>query len=307
MLAFLALLIWAPWLLDDWRFGETLTPAKAAVVSGLRTALVAFAAAAVATAGVVYTHRNLAHAREVFMQSQEDSREQAEHARNELRQAEENAAQQAELTRQGQINDRYMRAIELLARQTFSERLGGIYALERIMRESEEDHVTVVDVLAAFVREHGRPGPTNDESLPPGQPPRLAEDVQAALTVLGRRPKRTEGDVLDLRRTYLCGADLTKANLECAILQGADLGGAILHKTNLKGANLWGTHLGGAFLPGADLQETTLRDAILRGAQEITVGQILAARPTSGTTLPAGFADDERVKRRIAEVERDGY
>jgi hypothetical protein len=39
-----------------------------------------------------------------------------------------------------------------LASENLTERLGGIYALEHLMLESERDHQTVVDVLAAFVR-----------------------------------------------------------------------------------------------------------------------------------------------------------
>jgi hypothetical protein len=33
-------------------------------------------------------------------------------------------------------------------------RIGGIYALERIARDSAPDHPTVTEVLAAFVRDH---------------------------------------------------------------------------------------------------------------------------------------------------------
>lgn len=33
-------------------------------------------------------------------------------------------------------------------------RLGGIYALQRIMQDSVRDHSTVVSVLAAYVRQH---------------------------------------------------------------------------------------------------------------------------------------------------------
>ena len=35
-------------------------------------------------------------------------------------------------------------------------RIGGIYALERIARDSAKDHPTVMEVLTAFIREHSR-------------------------------------------------------------------------------------------------------------------------------------------------------
>ncbi|MDH6544046.1 hypothetical protein [Streptomyces sp. SPB4] len=44
-------------------------------------------------------------------------------------------------------------AIKLLASERTVERLGGIHALERIMRDSAKDHFTVVKVLAAFARD----------------------------------------------------------------------------------------------------------------------------------------------------------
>ncbi|GAA4611895.1 hypothetical protein GCM10023195_50640 [Actinoallomurus liliacearum] len=57
-------------------------------------------------------------------------------------------------TEQGQITDRYTKAIEQLGSDKLDVRLGGIYALERLVRDSARDNHTVYDVLAAFLREH---------------------------------------------------------------------------------------------------------------------------------------------------------
>ncbi|MEO0681907.1 MAG: hypothetical protein AAF192_15995, partial [Pseudomonadota bacterium] len=35
-------------------------------------------------------------------------------------------------------------------------RLGGLYALERLSKDSEEDHITVMEILCAYVRENAR-------------------------------------------------------------------------------------------------------------------------------------------------------
>ena len=43
-------------------------------------------------------------------------------------------------------------------------RIGGIYALERIARDSARDHSTIMEVLAAFIREHSH------EQWPPPRP-----------------------------------------------------------------------------------------------------------------------------------------
>jgi hypothetical protein len=60
------------------------------------------------------------------------------------------------LSREGQVTDRYTKAIEQLGSDKLDVRIGGIYALERIARDSRDDHPQVVEVLTAYVREHAR-------------------------------------------------------------------------------------------------------------------------------------------------------
>jgi hypothetical protein len=73
---------------------------------------------------------------------------------------------------------------------------------------------------------------------------------------------------LDLRKIYLCNADLTDANLEGTNLRGKDLNVAKLNSANLtkadlRDANLFGANLSGANLSGANLQGTVLNAANL--------------------------------------------
>jgi hypothetical protein len=49
------------------------------------------------------------------------------------------------LTGQGQVTDRYARAIEQLSSGKLDVRIGGIYALERMAADSARDHQTVMD------------------------------------------------------------------------------------------------------------------------------------------------------------------
>ena len=51
-----------------------------------------------------------------------------------------------ELTEQGQVTDRYTKAIEELGSDKLSVRIGSIYALERIVRDSPGDQPTVMEV-----------------------------------------------------------------------------------------------------------------------------------------------------------------
>ena len=88
-----------------------------------------------------------------------------------------------ELTEQGQVTDRFTKAIEQLGSDKLDVRIGGIYALERVARDSARDHPTVMEVLTAFIREHSRePWPPPD----PGEPEQersTRPDVQAAARV----------------------------------------------------------------------------------------------------------------------------
>jgi hypothetical protein len=291
---FIAALIWGPWLFEGKHVrDDTLAPSAGIIVTGFRTMLVALGAGAVAALGLHYTHKSHKQTEALFEHTREKDREQAE------------------LTREGQVTERYVEAIKLLASGHLTERLGGIYALERIMRDSEKDHATVVEVLAAFVRQHSpwKPdagtGATELEVRP-------SDDVQAALTVLGRRPEREEAFRIDLRRTDLRGADLVRARLQRTVmnnahLEGVNLAGADLAYTDLTGAHLdraWMlyTSVHGTILTDASLADAYLRKIDLRTAS-LRVDQLLNARIFGITNLPSDFADDERVQARIAECE----
>ena len=55
------------------------------------------------------------------------------------------------------ITERFSKAIELLGnKESLDVRIGAIYALERIARDSQPDHWTVMEVLTAFIREHAK-------------------------------------------------------------------------------------------------------------------------------------------------------
>jgi hypothetical protein len=177
------------------------------------------------------------------------------------------------LSRQGQVTDRYAKAIEQLGSDKLDVRIGGIYALERVARDSKRDHPTVMEVLAAFIREHSH------EQWPPPDPGGQQQDrstrpdVQAAATVIGRRnaPHDIPGRLVDLTGADLRGADLrgavlTHTRLTRVYLHGADLSGADLHGADLAGADLTRVYLIGADLHSADLTTADLHGADLTGA-----------------------------------------
>jgi hypothetical protein len=174
---------------------------------------------------------------------------------------------QERLTEQGQITERYGRAVDQVGDDTLDVRVGGIYALERIMRDSPPDQPTIVEVLTAFVRVHttGRVTPPSPvdvgaERLLPAAP----ADIQAALTVIGRRdPSRDGSRQLDLSYAKLFGADLSDAYLAGADLEGADLTGAIMFRANLTGAHLLSANLSFASCRWANFTNADMVSAVL--------------------------------------------
>jgi hypothetical protein len=208
-----------------------------------------------------------------------------------------------ELTRGGQFTERLTKAINQLGEigaEKLAIRLEGIYALERLAKESERDHWPIMEILTAYVRENvprkareqrsekkralDESEPMQDTSLPP----RLPTDVQTILTVFGRRTRvfgEGEEQGLDLSYADLPRVDLRGAQLQGANLRGAQLQGAILWNTQLQGANLRGAQLQGADFLGAQLQGADLRGAQLEGARYLTVEQLATVETLYGAHL----------------------
>lgn len=165
------------------------------------------------------------------------------------------------ITEQGQLTDRFSKAVEQLGSQgpdLVDVRLGGVYALERIAHDSRNDQPAIIEVLAAFIRNHA---PVTEDFRACTEKP-VATDVQAALTVLGRRNAQYDANVtIDLNSTCLSGADLTDASLI-----GVNLGAANLVRARLVRAKLVGGHLDFANVTGADLTGADLTAADLTGA-----------------------------------------
>jgi uncharacterized protein YjbI with pentapeptide repeats len=206
----------------------------------------------------------------------------------------------AQLT--GPMTDRWRSAVDMLAGgesgdASLEARLGAIYALEQLARESASYRAPAMDLLAAYVRTHAGKG---QASLEP------STEIQSVLSVLGR--SGTNG--LDLRRTALWGADfddalLIEANFGQSRMRGASFANARLMRArlrttdltdvNLAGADLTGAALSGACLRGADLSRAILRGADLKGADLTRAhlrGADLREASLAGATLLGATLDD---------------
>lgn len=180
--------------------------------------------------------------------------------------------------------ERYANAMGLLGSPQLEVRIGGAYALERLARESQRDHGPIMEVLAATLRE--RLMWKDGEAVPA----RLPADLQAMLTVIGRRHADfdpSEGHI-DLHGTALARAYLPWAHLEKAFLYEANLDGAILQNANLRGAWLWKSSMTGAVLEGAHLE-----GADLTGVGGLTTAQLRTAHTDETTKVPEYLRDGQ--------------
>ncbi|MFI9247749.1 pentapeptide repeat-containing protein [Streptomyces sp. NPDC053086] len=199
------------------------------------------------------------------------------------------AIRQTSLSEQKQITDRYTAATSQLGSSDADARLGAIYALERLMRDSPPDRSTIIQVLSAYVRDHAAPAPatcpTPRSQFTEKTPPAL--DVQAALSVLGRRYNASEGKVdigrvsfvnVDLRDAKLIGVDLSRSCMTDAWLLGADMHGSVINLSSLDGANLSEANLSGDEITGSSIKNADLACVNLQGAD-------LSASDLSGSRM----------------------
>ena len=225
---------------------------------------------------------------------------------------------QVQISRHGQITDRITRAVDQLGNASADVRVGGAYALERVARNSYEDRATVTAVLSTYVRAHAAwSGSTGaDRAAAPvvvghelSWLTLRAPDVQAAMTVLGRRPRAHDDEQLFLsytdlskarmadgwwcdlmcRHANLVAARMQRSRLDRADLSDTDLRGAYLFESCLVDATLQRAVLAGADLRGADLRGADLTGADLTGA-DLTDADLDGVRSDHRTRWPAGFA-----------------
>ncbi|MFF3359570.1 pentapeptide repeat-containing protein [Streptomyces sp. NPDC002917] len=228
--AFLWVLIEGPWWFDGdiLRGQDQLEAADGVVVTGFRAALVAAVGGAVAVLTYLHTRKK--------------------------------DREEVELARDGKATDRYMEAVKLLSSPDFSvTRLGGIYALERIMYDSEKDRETAIEVLTGFIRSY-TPASTGKQ-IPAYQ---VSIDLQAAIDVICRRPNKGIHQHANVLVAY--NRDPNWRPMVTVDLHGAELAGARLEDALLRQANFTGADLRKADFRHAKCSEADFREATARGA-----------------------------------------
>lgn len=174
-----------------------------------------------------------------------------------------------EVSRQGQITERFTRAVDQLGaidqfgNPAIEIRLGGIYALERIANESKKDYLPIMEILTAYARKNS----PNNESVFEQHTvnTEVSFEIQAILTVIGRRNHSYDdkkNNCLKLNRTLLQGADLEEANFKEANFESTNLSGSVF-----KGANLERANLCMAYLESVDFTKANLKGVCLSSAK----------------------------------------
>ena len=200
----------------------------------------------------------------------------------------ETSEKNLELADSKQITERFSKAVEQLGnKESPTVRLGAIYSLERIAKDSKYDHWIIMEVLTAFIREKSHDNRESVLTIP--------QDIQAGLTVIGRR--NTENDLenkrIDLRGANLNGANLSQAKLDRANFKKAELNGADMSKAKLNGAILVEAKLNEAILIEAKLNEAILIEAKLNKA-------ILLATELNGADLSkAELMESELIEAQL--------
>jgi hypothetical protein len=148
-------------------------------------------------------------------------------------------------------------------------RIGAIYALERISQDSARDHIQIMEILCAYIRQNapvdtakpldvaGAISPEIYARLKGGSTPRV--DIQAAISVIARRKaERVESEKLrkyrlDLRDCNLQNVDFGAGAWENAIFDKSSLDQAMLAYSNLENASF----------DGCSFEKTDFKRAIL--------------------------------------------
>ncbi|MGW6499802.1 pentapeptide repeat-containing protein [Nonomuraea angiospora] len=177
------------------------------------------------------------------------------------------SSQTVSLETQKQFQARYDKALKDLRSSDSSARVQGLYELEDIAHEAPSFAWKVTLSIAAYLQDRARGQAT----------PRPHLTVEAALTVLGRRDRKSDrgpvstgpvaADGVTLRSTDLSGTDLRGIDFTDATLPQARFTNADLRTAHFKNAVLPQARFTGADLRTADFTGADLRQADFTGAQ----------------------------------------
>jgi len=141
-------------------------------------------------------------------------------------------------------------------------RIGAIYALERIAKDSLRDHIQIMEILCAYIRENA-PVSSLEPTKPPFKIPVPRIDIQAAITIIGRR----NNEQIDLEWQQQFRLDLRSTDLSGVDFNGQIFSAAMFHRCRLEAAQFRESKLIGTQFVGALLNFAEFFQAELRGTR----------------------------------------
>ena len=187
------------------------------------------------------------------------------------------AQNQMEITCEQIINERFSKAVEQLGHNQLAVRVGAIYALAKLAKDSPRDHWTIMEMLAFFLRQHC---PCPEGRTGRGHPSSVPKDIQAAVLVLGQRNVEQDPEKSHLHLTHkdLRGISFAEGDFRHAYFYESNLSDANFYGANLQGANFWKADLSYTNLKGCQLDGAILSKTNLRTARGLTVEQVKKAK-----------------------------
>lgn len=241
---------------------------------------------------------------------------------------------QLNISYEGQISERFTRAIDQLGSEKLEIRVGGIYSLGQVANFSKNDHLAVLQTLSSFVRAHAR----NKKLIPDKRPkntiiidikpdkkvykgslilketPRIRADIYAALNVITRRKeeyREKERSVLNFGKVDIRGADLSGGHFERSIFCFSNLKKVKFLKSHLENVDLRYTSLHdadfrGAYLNGTDFSYSVLYGANFNGvnlsmAKGLKWKQLKKAVVNSKTKLPLYIIKEKEIEDKTIQ------
>ena len=157
-------------------------------------------------------------------------------------------------------------------------RIGGLFALERVKNTSKNDHLQIMKILCAFIRENAREQAAEHGVAEQRGPVPLREDIATAFRILNdrsaeqRQLEAKNNFRLDFRNTNFSNLSLqaidTRQNENSLLsegenlnLDGADFSHSVLVNTNFRSVGLNNSVFRGAELQNAKFSGSSIKNA----------------------------------------------
>lgn len=183
-------------------------------------------------------------------------------AQESAKQGAEASRQTLEAQRQSRLGERFSEAVGRLNSCDVAVRVGAIYILSRVAKESADDYYwPAAHLLSSFLRDR-RP------AEPGSEPATVAPlDDAKAVAAFFSMGLGTHGGIVDLSRTDLHGLDFTDAIFWGANFDGAKLDGAKFVRAVLNGSKFFNVNASSADFTDARLIKSSMNGMDLTGAK----------------------------------------